>query len=165
MTTPQLHHDGVRKPFSADADVCGVMCAVVVSRKHNCMAVAALTGAAVSSQLAPATAHAELHNITYIARVDGVAPNAQARFVINDDQISTTSLSPVPGNSFEANAVLADPNKAGMQVSIGWPYSANVHCEIDVDNNVAIQVDQFVKPTRNSTDPMNGVLACGAPLP
>jgi hypothetical protein len=40
-----------------------------------------------------------------------------------------------------------------------------LHCEIDVDDNVATQVDQVVRPAPGSTDPMNGVLACGAPLP
>ncbi|MBO0863745.1 MAG: hypothetical protein J2P16_01560 [Mycobacterium sp.] len=138
----------------------------MVSRKHGWMAIAALTVAAVSSQLTPAAAQPPpLHNITYLARVDGVAPNAQAMFVINDNEVSSASLGSVPGTTFEANAVLSDPNRAGMQVSIAWPYSAKVHCEIDVDGNVATQVDQLVKPTMNSTDPMNGVLACGAPIP
>lgn len=107
---------------------------------------------------------AELHNVTYIARVDGVAPDSQATFMINDIQVDTAGLSSVPGNAFQANAVLADPQKAGMQVAIHWPYSANVHCEIDIDGNVAAQVDQFVRPVPGSTDPMNGVLRCGAPV-
>lgn len=145
-----------------------VMSGVMVYRKLGWMAICALTVAAVSSQLTPAAAEPPppaLHNVTYIARVDGLVPNAQAAFVINHDEVSTASLGSVPDTPFEADAVLADPNKAGMQVSINWPYSAKVHCEIDVDGNVATQVDQFVKPVPNSTDPMNGVLACGAPLP
>jgi hypothetical protein len=132
---------------------------------HRWMAIAALTGTAVSTQLTPATARAELHNITYIARIDAVAPGSQATFVTTDNQTNTAPLSSMPGNTFQANTVLADPNQAGMQVSIRWPYSANVHCEIDVDNNVATQVDQLVRPVPSSTDPMNGVLPCGAPLP
>ena len=52
-----------------------------------------------------------------------------------------------------------------MQVSVRWPYAANVHCEIDVDDHVATQIDHFVQPTPETTDPMNGVLPCGAPLP
>jgi hypothetical protein len=115
-------------------------------------------------QLIPTAAMAELHNVTYIARIDGVAPGSQATFMINDTQTNTASLSSVPGNAFQANAVLADPQKAGMQIALHWPYSANVHCEIDVDDNVAAQVDQFVRPAPGSTDPMNGVLPCGAPL-
>jgi hypothetical protein len=129
------------------------------------MALSALLGAVISSQLAPATARAELHNITYIARIDGVAPGGQATFVTNNNQMNTASLNSIPGNTFEANTVLDDPGKAGMQVSIRWPYSANVHCEIDVDDNVATKVDQFVRPAPGNTDPMNGVLPCGAPLP
>jgi hypothetical protein len=140
------------------------MFAVMSSTKHSRLAIAALTIAAVSSQLTPAPARAELHNITYIARIDGVAPGGQATFVTNNYQTNSASLSSLPGNAFQANTVLADPTKAGMQVSIRWPYSANVHCEIDVDDNVAAQVDQFVRPVPGSPDPMNGVLPCGAPL-
>jgi hypothetical protein len=135
------------------------------STMHRWIAIAALAGAAVSCQLTPATARAELHNITYIARIDGVAPGSQATFVTNTNQTNTAQLSSMPGNAFEANAVLADTNQAGMQVSIRWPYAANVHCEIDVDDNVATQVDQFVRPVPGGTDPTNGVLPCGAPLP
>jgi len=134
------------------------------SVKHSWMTIVTLTSTAVSSQLTPATAHAELHNITYIARIDGVAPDAQATFLIHDNQTSTASLGAAPGTPFEVHTVLADPDKAGMQVSIKWPYSANVRCEIHVDDTVAVQVDQFVRPTAGSTDPMNGVVACGAPL-
>jgi hypothetical protein len=135
------------------------------STMHRWTAIAALTAAAVSAQLTAATARADLHNITCIARVDGVAPGSQATFVTNDNQTSTAQLSTVPGNAFQANTVLADPHRAGMQVSVRWPYSANVHCEIDVDDSVATQVDQLVRPVPGSTDRMNGALACGAPLP
>jgi hypothetical protein len=136
------------------------------STKRRWMTIAAVTATAICSQLIPATAQAqnERHNITYIARVDGVAPGSQATFRISDTQVNTANLSSVPGNPFEANTVLADPAKAGMQVAIHWPYSANVHCEIDVDDNVAAKVDQFVSPQPGNTDPMNGVLPCGAPL-
>jgi hypothetical protein len=132
---------------------------------HRWIAIASLAGAAISSQLTPATARADLHNITYIARVDGVAPGSQATFVTNNNQTNTAQLSSMPGNAFQANTVLADPKQAGMQVSVRWPYAANVHCEIDVDDNVATQVDQFVRAAAGTTDPMNGVLPCGAPLP
>ncbi len=40
------------------------------------IAIAASTGAVISSQLTPATARSDLHNITYVARVDGVAPGS-----------------------------------------------------------------------------------------
>jgi hypothetical protein len=125
----------------------------------------AATAIAVGGQLVPATAHADLHNITYRARVDGVTTGSQATFVINGGQTNTAGLSSMPGNAFEANTVLPDPQQAGMQVVVRWPYSANVHCEIDVDDNVFAQSDQVVRPAPGNADPMNGVLACGAPLP
>lgn len=82
---------------------------------------AALAAAAVGSQLSSATASAELHNVTYVARVDGPAPGSTATFMINDSQTNTANLSSLPSNAFQANAVLADPAKAGMQVAIHWP--------------------------------------------
>jgi hypothetical protein len=116
-------------------------------------------------QLIPATARAEMHNITYVARVDGVAPGSQATFLTAENQTNMAQLSTLPGNTFQADAVLADPSHAGMQVAVKWPYSANVHCEIQVDDQVFVQVDQVVHPAPGSADPMNGVLPCGAPLP
>jgi len=142
-----------------------VISEVMGSTRHRWIAVAALTGAAVGSQLSPVSAQAELHNITYRVRIDGVAPGSQATFVTNANQTNTAQLSSMPGSGFEASAVLADPHQAGMQVSIRWPYAAKVHCEIDVDDNLATQVDQFVQPAAGGTAPMNGILACGAPLP
>jgi hypothetical protein len=135
------------------------------STMHRWIAIVALVSAATSAQLTPPTARADLHNITYIARIEGVAPGSQATFVTNTSQTNTAGLSSMPGNAFQANAVLADPNQAGMQVSIRWPYAANVYCEIDVDDHVATQVDHFVQPVPGSTDSTNGVLPCGAPLP
>lgn len=141
-----------------------VIFAAMSSTKYRWTAIAALAGAAASSQFTPAPARADLHNITYIARIDGLAPGGQAIFVTNNNQTNSASLGAMPGDAFQANTVLDDPAKAGMQVSIKWPYSANVHCEIDVDDNVATQVDQFVKPAAGNTGPMNGVLPCGGPV-
>ena len=126
---------------------------------------AAVTVIAAGSQLDAATAGAELHNITYRARIDAVTTGSQATFLINGGQTNTAGLGSAPGNVFEAETVLADPQQAGMRVVLHWPYSGNVHCEIDVDGNVATQVDRMVAPVPNSSDPMNGVLPCGAPLP
>ena len=133
--------------------------------KHRWMPVAVLTVIAVGSQLSPAIARADLHNITYRARIDGVTTGSQATFVINGGQTNSTGLSSLPGNVFEANTVLPDPQQAGMQIVLHWPYSANVHCEIDVDDNVFTQVDQTVRPVPGNAGPTNGVLQCGAPLP
>jgi hypothetical protein len=131
---------------------------------HTWTVVAAATAITAGVQSAPVIARADLHNITYVARVDGVAPGSQATFVTGDNQTNTAPLSGLTG-AFQAEAVLADPHQAGMQVSVRWPYSANAHCEIDVDNNVVTQVDEVVRPAAGSSAPMNGVLACGAPLP
>jgi hypothetical protein len=133
--------------------------------KHRWMPIAALTVIAAGSQLSPAIARADLHNITYRARIDALTTGSQATFVINGGQTSTTGLPSMPGNVFEANTVLGDPQQAGLRIVLHFPYSANVHCEIDVDDNVFTQVDQMVRPAPGSADPMNGGLQCGAPLP
>jgi len=129
------------------------------------MPIAAVTVIAAGSQLAPATARADLHNITYRARIDALTTGSQASFVINGGHTNTTSLPSMPGNVFEADTVLPDPQQAGMRIVVSFPYSANVHCEIDVDDNVFAQVDQFVRTAPGNAGPTNGVLACGAPLP
>ena len=83
--------------------------------------VAALTGVAAGSVLSPATARADLHNIKYIARIDGVAPGSQATFVLNGNQTGTSGLSTLPGRVFEADTVLPDPQLAAK---IATPTSA-----------------------------------------
>jgi hypothetical protein len=142
-----------------------VICAVMSFTRHRWTTITAAAVVAVGAQLTPTLARADLHNITYIAHVDGVAPGSVATFITADNQTNMAQLGTLPGNSFQANAVLPDPHHAGMQVAVKWPYSANVHCEIDVDDKVFVQVDQVVHPAPGSTDPMNGVLPCGAPLP
>jgi len=127
-----------------------------------------LTAVLVGGQLIPAAALADdvLHNVTYRARVDGLARGATITYKINDTQVQSANPTMLPGRTFEADAVLADPQQAGMQVSIQWPYSANLHCEILVDDATIAQANQFIGPrlTPASDDPMYGVLACGAPL-
>ena len=126
------------------------------------MPIAAVTLIAAGSQFIPATARADLHNITYRARIDALTTGSQATFVINGGQTNTTNLPSMPGNVFEANTVLPDPRQAGLRIVLHFPYSANVHCEIDVDDNVFAQVDQMVRPVPGSSDPLNGALQCGA---
>ena len=133
--------------------------------KHRWLPIAVSTVIAAGLQLSPAIARAGLHNITYRARIDALTTGSQATFVINGGQTSTTGLPSMPGNVFEANTVLGDPQQAGLRIVLHFPYSANVHCEIDVDDNVFTQVDQMVRPVPGSADPTNGVLQCGAPLP
>jgi hypothetical protein len=124
--------------------------------------ITALTIIAVGSQLSPATARADLHNITYRARIDALTTGSQATFIINGGQTNTTNLPSMPGNAFEADTVLPDPQQAGMRIVLHFPYAANVHCEIDVDDNVFTQADQFVRPAPGNADPNNGALQCGA---
>jgi hypothetical protein len=143
----------------------GVISAAMSSNGRRWVPIAVMAVIAAGSQSSPATARADLHNITYRARIDGVTTDSQATFVINGGQKNTTGLSSLPGNVFEADTVLADPQQASMQIVLHWPYSANVHCEIDVDDHVFAQVDQFVRPAPGNTGAMNGVLQCGAPLP
>lgn len=119
----------------------------------------------IGSQLVPATAHAELHNITYRARIDALTTGSQATFVTNGGQTNTTNLPSMPGNAFEANTVLPDPAQAGLRIVLHFPYAANVHCEIDVDDDVFARADQMVRPVAGNSDPNNGALQCGAPLP
>ena len=133
-----------------------------IGRRRMPIAVATLIAA--GSQLIAATARADLHNITYRTRIDALTTGSQATFVINGGQTSTTGLPSMPGNVFEANTVLPDPGQAGMRIVLHFPYSANVHCEIDVDDNVFAQVDQMVRPAPGNADPMNGVLQCGATI-
>lgn len=137
-----------------------------MSRKaRTLLPIAVVAVIAAGAQLTPATARADLHNITYRARIDGVTTGSQTTFVINGGQTNTAGLSSMPGNAFEADTVLPDPQQAGMRIVLHYPYSANVHCEIDVDDNVFVQADQMVRPVAGNADPDNGALQCGAPLP
>ena len=107
-----------------------------------------------------------LHNITYRARIDGVARGALITYKINDTQVQSADPTMLPGRVFEAQSVLSDASLAGMQVSVQWPYGANLHCEILVDDAVVAQADQFIRPrlTHADDDPDYGKLFCGAPL-
>jgi hypothetical protein len=103
------------------------------------------------------------YNVVYRARVDGVSRGATVNYAFADDQVNTASPTMVPGRVFEATGVVSAPQKAGMQVSIQWPYSASLHCEILVNDQVVAQADQFVAPrlTPQHNDPGYGVLSCG----
>jgi hypothetical protein len=127
--------------------------------------VAVMAVVAAGSQLVPAPARADLQNITYRARIDALTTGSQAMFVTNGGQTNSTVLPSMPSNVFEAHTVLPDPQQAGLRIVLHFPYSANVHCEIDADDNVFTQADQMVRTTAGTADPNNGVLQCGAPLP
>ena len=78
-------------------------------------------------------------------------------------RVNSAQPTMVPGQTFEVNAVLADPKQAGMQLSIQWPYASSLHCEILVNDQIIAQADQFVAPrsSRRKNDPVYGVLRCG----
>ncbi|WP_051574686.1 hypothetical protein [Mycobacterium sp. URHB0044] len=103
------------------------------------------------------------YNVVYRARVDGVSRGATINYTIADDQVNTANPTMVPGRIFEATGVVSDVQKAGMQVSIQWPYSASLHCEILANDQIVAQADQFVAPrlTPQRNDPGYGVLSCG----
>jgi hypothetical protein len=103
------------------------------------------------------------YNVTYQARVDGVSRGATISYAMADDQVNTATPTMIPGRTFEATGVVSQPQKAGMQVSIQWPYSASLHCEILIDDQVVAEAEQFVAPrlTPQHDDPGYGVLSCG----
>ena len=146
--------------------------AVAVPGRLSAAAVTAVPALVVAGVLSPATAVADenqtdglQHNITYRARVDGLARGAQITYKITDTLVNSADPAMLPGRTFEATAVLDDPRLAGMAVSIQWPYSANLHCEILVDEATVAQADEFVAPRLTpARDVGYGTLTCGAPL-
>lgn len=114
----------------------------------------------------PAPQPVQQHNVTYRARVDGLARGALVSYRISDTQINSADPTMLPGRTFEATGVLSDPREAGMRISIQWPYSANLHCEILVDDQMLAQADQFISPRLMPAkdDPDYGAINCGAPL-
>jgi hypothetical protein len=104
------------------------------------------------------------YNVVYRARVDGVSRGATINYTIADDQVNTADPTMVPGRTFEATGVVSKTQNAGMQVSIQWPYSASLHCEILVNDQIIAEADQFVAPrlTPQHNDPGYGVLSCGS---
>lgn len=153
--------------------------------KRGWLSITAAAALAVGSQLTAANALADpapepaptpvasddanpqlLHNITYRARADGTSRGAVVAYKIDDNNVNSDQPTLLPGMMFEVNSVLHDPKKAGMEISIQWPYGSNLHCEILVDDEIVAQADQFIAPRlfRPKDDPLYGTLQCGAPL-
>jgi hypothetical protein len=147
------------------------------------MAVGAVSAVLAGSQLIPGAASAEpepppppdpaaageaeiLHNIIYRARVDGVSRGASVTFAAEGDQTQTANPTMVPGRTFEANTVLPASATANMRVSVEWPYSANLACEILVDDALVAQAEDFIAPRFMPVkdDPDYGALTCEAPV-
>ena len=106
------------------------------------------------------------HNVTYRARIDGLARGAEIYYRMSDAQVNSADPAMLPGRTFETTGVLTDPKQAGMRISIQWPYSANLNCEILVDDQIVAQASQFISPrlTPARNDPDYGAMNCGAPL-
>lgn len=123
-------------------------------------------GPQTDAQPAPVAADGLKHNITYRARADGTSRGAVVAYKIDDANVNSDQPTLLPGQTFEINAVLNDPKKAGMEISIQWPYGSNLHCEILADDQIIAQADQFIAPRlfHPRDDPLYGVLQCGAPL-
>lgn len=124
----------------------------------------------IGSQLFPASALAEkeLRNVTYLVRIDGMAPGSQVTFRVSDTETSTADLDALgfaPGQPFEAQAALADLSRAGVQVSIPSPSSANVLCEISVDGTSISRIERFIAPPPDEGAPGGGVVTCGTAPP
>jgi len=104
------------------------------------------------------------YNVTYRARVTGASRGATISYVMAGNQIDTSEPTMIPGRTFEANAVIDDAHTAGMQISIRWPYSASLHCEIEINDQITAEADQFVAPRLlpQEDDPGYGVLSCGS---
>lgn len=154
--------------------------------RHGWLAAAAVLSVAAllsGSLLIPAAAFAEpvnepqteadtapaddvLHNIIYRARIDGVSRGATITYAAEGDQTQTANPSMVPGRTFEANTVLPASQSANMRISVEWPYSANLHCEILVDDIVVAQADDFISPRfiPVKDDPDYAALTCEAPV-
>jgi hypothetical protein len=153
--------------------------------KRGRLSIFAAAAVAVGSQLTVATALADptptptpipaatddanpqvLHNITYRARAGGTSRGAVVAYKIDDNNVNSEQPTMLPGMTFEVNTVLNDPKKAGMEISIQWPYGSNLHCEILVDDEIVAQADQFIAPRlfHPKDDPLYGTLQCGAPL-
>lgn len=107
-----------------------------------------------------------LHNIIYRARIDGVSRGATITYTAQGNQIQSADPTMVPGRVFEVNTVLPASSTANMRVAIQWPYSANLHCEILIDDKVVAQADDFIGPTvlPQRDDPDYGALVCEAPV-
>lgn len=104
--------------------------------------------------------------MTYRAKISGLARGAVITYRISDVQVNSASPTMLPGRTFEATGVLTDAAEAGMRISIQWPYTANLSCEILVDEQTVVQASQIINPklTPADNDPDYGALVCGAPL-
>ncbi len=116
--------------------------------------------------VAPAPEQGPLSNVTYRARVDGVSRGATITYAAEGNQTQIANPTMVPGRTFEAQTVLPASGTADMRLSIEWPYSANLHCEILVNDTIVAQADDFISPRvlPQKDDPDYVALTCEAPV-
>ena len=125
--------------------------------------VGAVGTAAVTLALlaAPASA-AELHNISYIARVDGLGRGISVTFKTDPVDRRTEQPRLGPGENWEVNLVIDDPQQAGMTVRVLPPYGVALHCEVQVDDVVTDSQDLTVPPALGIFNgPVNDTVTCG----
>jgi hypothetical protein len=150
--------------------------------ERGCLTAAAVATLIVGSQLIPAVALADpegpppdpaaqgdpgvLHNIVYRARVDGVSRGATITYAAEGDQTQTANPTMIPGRIFEVNTVLPATGTANMRISVEWPYSANLTCEILIDDALVSKAEDFIAPRVLPVkgDPDYGALTCEAPV-
>ncbi|MBB4856108.1 hypothetical protein HNP40_003522 [Mycobacteroides chelonae] len=110
---------------------------------------------------APASA-AELHNISYIARVDGLGRGISVTFKTDPVDRRTEQPRLGPGETWEVNLVMDDPQQAGMTVRVLPPYGVGLHCEVRVDDVVVDSQDLAVPPALGIFNgPINDSVTCG----
>lgn len=145
----------------------GCATAAVLAGASQLMPAAAVAQPEVPPQPATETVTATpevLHNVVYRARIDGVSRGATITYRAEGDQTQTANPTMVPGRVFEVNTVLPASGVATMKVSVQWPYSANLHCEVLVDDQIVAQADDFVAPRFLPQDPDYATLTCEAPI-
>ncbi|WP_078316332.1 hypothetical protein [Mycobacterium sp. D16Q16] len=131
--------------------------------RHLLRGLGAAGAAAVTLALpaAPVSA-AELHNISYIARVDGLGRGISVTFKTDPVDRRTEQPRLGPGESWEVNLVMEDPAQAGMTVRVLPPYGVGLHCEVQVDDVVVDSQDLTVPPALGIFNgPVNDSVTCG----
>ncbi|ALR11950.1 hypothetical protein MYCSP_11425 [Mycobacteroides saopaulense] len=120
------------------------------------------TAAVTLALLAAPASAAELHNISYIARVDGLGRGISVTFKTDPVDRRTEQPRLGPGETWEVNLVMDDPQQAGMTVRVLPPYGVGLHCEVQVDDVVVDSQDLTVPPALGIFNgPVNDSVTCG----
>lgn len=120
------------------------------------------TATVAAALLAAPPAAAELHNISYIAWVDGIGRGISVTF--KTDPVSRDTQTPrvAPGEHWEINQVMEEPEQAGMAVRVLPPYGVELHCEIQVDDVVTDTQSRTIPPALGIFNgPVDDTVTCG----